>query len=293
MTRAPAKTPAAKKAPARTSPAKAAAKPAAARKPVERGKVVIIGDSHTLAYAEAYTSEPSAYASPAGGLGIAKLFPFNTSLRPFYVPEDGGVAFTHEGARETMTALIGRTAIVPNDPHVYLLSLGGTTVFLRAPIWKAFRPWRTSLKTTQPLSDATMTQVSLDYFKHVIDFFAALKAMGVKVAAVEAPQVRRDDPAVEYIGEAGVLEITRLCRGALFEALADLDVPVIRAPKEASEDDTHALDQGFLRRELWKRDRARDHHHANEAYGRIQLPRMLEQAGVLAKATRPRARKTT
>ncbi|RZJ97546.1 MAG: hypothetical protein EON88_02685 [Brevundimonas sp.] len=281
------------------APTKAPARTPAARKPAEKGKVVIIGDSHTLAYAEAYTSEPAAYPSPTtGGLGIAKLFPFNTSLRPFYVPEEGGVAFTHEGARETMTQLIGRTYILPNDPHVYLLSLGGTTVFLRAPIWKKFRPWRVSKKDTQPISDATMKQVSLDYFKHVIEFFAVLKAMGVKVAAVEAPQVRRDDPALAYIGEEGVLEITRLCRATLFEALGDLDVPVIRAPKEASEDDSQALDQGFLRRELWKRDRARDHHHANEAYGRIQLPRLLEQAGALAKAPRPRApspraRKTT
>jgi hypothetical protein len=247
-------------------------------------KVVIIGDSHTLAYAEAYSAEPTAYPSPtAGGLGIAKLFAFNTALKPFYEPTpDGGLRFTKAEGRETLAQLIGREHFLPNDPNVYLLSLGNTTIFLRAPMWKTYRPWRVAGPKHQPLSDAVMRELSLDFFQHVVGLFRELKAIGVNAAAVEAPQVRADEPTTAYIDPEGILEITRLCRGALFEALEAMDVPIVRSPQEARED-SYEGEQGFLRQDLWKRERGRDHHHANLDYGKIQLPRLLQRAGELAR----------
>ena len=248
-------------------------------------KLIIVGDSHTLAYAEAFNETPDAYVSPlAGGLGIAKLFPCNTALKPFFerTPE-GGLRLLRADAQEILAGLLERDQIIPHDPNVYLFSLGNTTIFLRAAFWKQYRPWRTLAEGARPLSDALIEQLSLDFFKYVIALFAELKAMGVVAAAVEAPPVRFDEPAVAEMGVETVLEITRLSRAALVKALEAMDVPVIRPPHESCEDGSFIGDQGLLKKELWTRDRSRDHHHANWKYGEMNLPRLLQIGAGLAR----------
>lgn len=248
-------------------------------------KLIIVGDSHTLAYAEAFNAAPDAYASPlGGGLGIAKLFPCNTALRPFFerTPE-GGLRLLRADAQETLAQLLGRNQIIPNDPNVYLFSLANTTIFLRAPFWKHYRPWRTPTAGLRPLSDAVVEQLALDFFKYVIALFTELREMGVAAAVVEAPPVRQDEPAIAEMGVETVLEITRLSRGALIKALADLDVTVVRPPEDSCEDGSFIGDQGLLKPELWKRERSRDHHHANWKYGEMNLPRLLQTGAGLAR----------
>ncbi len=153
-----------------------------------------------------------------------------------------------------------------------------TTIFVRMEVWLRHRPWRVWRKGLLPLSDAVVREIALDHFAYVIAFFQALRALGIRFAALEAPPPRRDELSIPDIGSDALLEIDRLGRQAVAEALGAIGVAIVSAPDDAYEG---AAGAGFLRPDFYKIGRD-DFHHANVGFGRMMLPRAFAACAELA-----------
>jgi hypothetical protein len=233
-------------------------------------KTVVIGDSHIVALGNAYRAKPQRYEE-LGDVAFGKLFGFVTTIRPFFDATGEHVTLTDPEAQACLKGLIGVPYFAAGDQNRYVISMAFTTTFfLRLAFWDNFRPWRFGDVSRQPLSDAMVRRIALEHFKHPIGFFAALRERGLSIIALEAPPPRMDDQAgIDKHGRDGFLEVNRLSRESMTEALAAMGVPVIGAPEETLEEAPKGR-FGFLKPEFWN-VKGQDRHHANRQFGHFAL----------------------
>lgn len=231
--------------------------------------IYLIGDSHVRNLGVAYAKAPSNFVTPKDGLVIGKVLKHPTALKPFFAQSSAEVCFQEEALGETLRNIIGASTFRTGDPNYYLICMPYvTTVWLRLNQWRTFEPWRTCKNyKKQPLSDLVIREMVLTHFRYLIDFILALQDLKLNIAVLEAPPPRSDDRAGGYLSGETILELDRLARDTIDEALQD--VPVIRPPAESYDE------LGFLRqcyRQLT------DRHHANDEYGAVMLSEVLNRA---------------
>lgn len=234
-------------------------------------KLLLTGDSHVVALGRALADGPATAAPVAA----CKLFSFPKTLESFFQVVDGQVRLTDAEAVKALRAATGMSHFADRDSKMsYGLSMAYTTsIILWSEQWRTHRPWRTCGAHHQPVSNGAIEQITLHHYRHVFAFFEALIEHRVDFFAIEAPPVRRDDKAIgKTISADAILELDRLVRGFVGVRLRALGVHTIAAPAEAIDPGSNG--HGFLKPAFEERTPG-DHHHANRAYGELQLAEIL------------------
>lgn len=239
-------------------------------------KLVILGDSHVVALGRAYAAKPADFVSPLpGGLAIGKLFSFPIALDTFFDnAHSERVAFCNQQINRKLEQLTGRPYFAVGDENVYVFSMAfTTTLFVRMSVWQKYRPWHVRRGKHRLLSDAVIQELALGHFSNILAFFRALTSLGLRLAALEAPPPRRDDPVISrHLAADALLEIDRLGRAAVRSSLNAMNIPIVNAPSAAYDDSP--VHHGFMRSEFQLA--GNDFHHANTTYGSLVVPSILE-----------------
>lgn len=239
----------------------------------------VLGDSHTVALGQGYRPEMAAEAGLAK-ITIAKLFSSPKTEKQFFTVDADGIGFLDE-ADAALQDATGATRLSRAPDAAFAFMVGFTTTkLIRRDTWRTHAPWRLShVPTDHYLSDAALDQIVRDYNRHVIDFYAAVAALGLKAAAIIAPPPRPDDLAISEVGIAPdiVLAVDAAARRCVAGELQKLSIPMIAPPDEVYDG---APGASFLKLKYGK-PQGRDLHHANKDYGRLMIGHVIAQSAAL------------
>jgi hypothetical protein len=240
-------------------------------------RLLVVGDSHVVALSDAFDADPEGYRRQFGGeVAPARLLTFPVLLEPFFRQEGDGLHLTNRRAGTLLLACSGQAAFRPLFGTVYALSMAfTTTILMRLSFWRQFLPWAHCTEAAQPISDAVLRNIAEAHFRHILDFAAAARELGIALLMVEAPPLRRGELAMHsHFPEAAFLAVDRVARDLIRQRLAALGIPVVAVP-EAVRDPA-----GFLLPEFC-RFAPRDHHHGNAAFGACMLSAVIAAARTL------------
>jgi hypothetical protein len=253
-------------------------------------KILLIGDSHVRALGSSYNLLPveqrRSLQQKIGyeSIKFGQLFSVPLLVKPFFRVIDPGLELTDTDARAKLSELSGRDVFAANDrENVYCFSMAfTTTLILRDIVWRNYCPssvWARGKGTA--ISEAVLQSIIRAHFKWVLDFHRALSAAGICVISIESPPPRSDDLSIARGARADVvLEVDRIARLTIAACLAEIGMPVVRAPSECYQG---AECSGFLKAEYAEMSNG-DLHHANSRFGTLMLPLVLAKAAAIAKA---------
>lgn len=241
-------------------------------------RLLIGGDSHTVAIGRGLKVFRPEATDPQLSAAAFKLFEFPKTTAPFFAFDGERIRWTVETMERNWALLSGAPDLAPDhlaDTTVAMCLGFTTTKFLRRRDWRRHSSWRLRALKLGLVSDALIVQMGLDFFRYNIDFFAAGRALGLEMIAVEAPPVRADEQAITNGAAAeNILDVDKLVRAAVRQRLQDLGVIVLSPPKAAYDP------QRFLKTDFCK-IKENDFHHANEAYGLMVLRQLYDTVGAL------------
>ncbi|KQS54273.1 hypothetical protein ASG17_11530 [Brevundimonas sp. Leaf363] len=237
---------------------------------------MLTGDSHVVALGRGLVQLKREGLVGLPRVAAAKLYSFPQSLRPFFRFDGTRIAFDRPDYSAVMKQLTGSETIGPEHRDLTFALVMGftTTLFVRMKDWDNYAPWRLAKQSGRtPLSDGLVAEIARSHFAQTLDFYRAMMALDLNVLAVEAPQVRGDDPAFATVMQRRiVLELDRLARSAVLGELRDMGVKVVPAL-----DDARAK-TGFLKEE-YSSFTTGDYHHANHRFGRNMLAEIFAAIG--------------
>lgn len=233
--------------------------------------IVIFGDSHVRALAHGYMrlslDDRESIESRLGGVRFAMLGPAFSFAQPFFERTSEGVVFRDPMPQRFARAVGEAGAIIrPDDPREFIVSVGLQTSYIHQP--GILQRWTNGAPEdgAAHVSRAAFGLAVLEYNRHALAFYAALRDMGVKVSALAAPP---PSPSFGLIAAHGdrALALWRAHDETLARELARLGVPIEQPPAIAREADAP---DGFLRPAL--RDTyAPATPHGNGWYGELFL----------------------
>lgn len=218
-------------------------------------KVFITGDSHTGALARGLRS-----LQEQGRVASFKVAPLSAGLlmnERFFEERDGFVEITISDKIRSVSRL-------PVDPSEGVFDWYGLSAPLHVQPIVLDRFFYG--KVPQPFTPALLKRLVLDRKRHSIDLMMALRRLGVRVFAIEAPRTFPYHPKLPN-DLARVGEMETRCRDVVFEELARLDIPVVRLP-------ARALRADGLMSEEFRHERPTDRHHGSAAFGAMMIEEM-------------------
>jgi hypothetical protein len=246
-------------------------------------KLFILGDSHTVALGLGLQRLIGTDALDASDdVRALKVLSSPLLLDPFFELRDGGVRFLDEAAGAALAELTGRDSLSAGDADaVFAFSLGFTAQLLLAqPDWRSFAPWSAGRADgRQLLSSGVVRAIALKHFRHVVDFYRSVRALGLRCLAVASPPLIPGDrwfpPEVD---PELLLEIDLLMRSAMIDALARLGVPTVLPPARVHE----GGDRRRWRDPRYGSFKGAHDGHADAEFGRLMVRRILQAARTMS-----------
>lgn len=239
-------------------------------------KLAIVGDSHVVALGEGLRAMRAAGEVSAENVLVSKLYSGPTSLKPFFTFEDRTICFTDRVLGLRLAQVTGRDTLSEADRGtVFAVSMGlMTTIFTRLSDWDRFVPWQFADSEKSAVSTGTIEAIARDHNRYAVEFYRALLSLGLSCIAIAAPPPRIDEAARARMAPQLLVEIDAIARRVVAHELGALGVSIVRpSPAVYAEGEN----SGLLRPEL-ARYQGDDTHHANQQYGRLMLPRVLDAA---------------
>ncbi len=242
-------------------------------------QLIVLGDSHAVALGAGLAAikgrgEDTGFP---GEVRILKIFSSPTVLKPFFDVKDGAIRIMGRENRERVAVLLDEEPIRPRADRIFAFSMGFTnTRLLRSDMWRSHRVWIASSRAGAHLLSMGMVRaIAAHHHRHVLNFAAATRAVGLNACFVSAPPPRSDDKEILQVmspQEAGLID--HLAREAVEKRLDALCIPWVTPPAEAFDPagGGRFLDKAFFS------ERASDRHHANAAYGEHMLRDIVGQA---------------
>jgi hypothetical protein len=233
--------------------------------------MIIVGNSHVAALKQG--------ADEIGGLDqVLKIAPFGDGAReyePFSSVINGQVVFTVEYSASILRKLTGMNAFDPTCTWGICMGTHNTRVY-DLPFWLKAAPSRIAKPGVRPVSDAVLNEIIEKEQRFRKVFLRQLMETGVKFFIVSAPSPRRDGSAVRRgISLATIKLVDRMARDHFRDWIAKHNVPIVEPPEETIDE------EGFLRDEFAQKLDAKgglDPHHANSAYGKLMVQKILDRA---------------
>jgi hypothetical protein len=240
-------------------------------------RVLVVGDSHVVALAEGAACGIT-YPEGIESVEFAKLFPSPATLEPFFEERAGRIRLLDTEGAETLRGLTGSGDFSAEDRGiVFCLSLGfTTTVLMSLPTWCSHRPWAMAASgPSQLISSAVARAIALEHNRHAVEFYRAMARLGLTCIAISSPPpLIGGDWFRDTADEEVLVEVDRLAREVVQDELFALGVPVVGPPPESYVGNAGA----GLRDPAFKGAGNKGFVHANAAYGRLMLKRVLTAA---------------
>ena len=240
-------------------------------------KIAVLGDSHTVALRLGLAE---LQADPAVDLAVEiharRVLPSPDLIKPFFAELNGEVSFLDPAASEATRKVIGSPGFGPDHGDwIFAFSLGFMTTFLlNLDDWLEFAPWCSARRDRQLISDGVLRAIARRHNRYVLDFYRAIRGLGLRCVAIQAPPPMEGDRWFNHgADEPTILHLDAVFREAIEDELRALGVPTVPIPVAAFDD------RGFRRSEFWSHKVKRDDRvHANAAFGRLMIPEIVKSA---------------
>lgn len=123
----------------------------------------------------------------------------------------------------------------------------------------------------RPISHAAFRQIVLQDQRYVLQLAELLARVGVTPIAISGPGLFRDHAVLRVVTAEHVLAIFNAYRAIMIAELARRDVTIINIPAVCLDAD------GFMNPDF-RHDDAKDHHHANAAFGALMIQAVQDWA---------------
>lgn len=229
-------------------------------------RVSIIGDSHISALSRAYEFVRAEGSWPEGfdiSFGGASAREWKTGG---FIDHGDQVEFTSERFRK----MFGVGLVKQGKAGRRIVGLD--ILYHSAPVWRN-RQWLNHVPmgmTGTRLSSNVIEQIILDDQETNLKLAAALRRMGMRIFAIEAPRPFISHLAITRGGlnPDVVAKVDGLYRGTIRAALDGLSVPTLTVPPDC-------FDAAGFMKPGYKSETAGDQHHANAGFGIEMLQRMI------------------
>lgn len=200
------------------------------------------------------------------------VFPLGTAdneEHPFSTVENGRVFLTNRRFRKKLKQFFGFTTFEPDQRWGLCLGDHHARIF-HNPLWERAAPSWMNMKGMQPISEDLFTRIYENDQKHIYAFLEQLVETGVRPFVISSPWPVRQD--VELTGIRTAPEIAKAidtrARVLFAKWLSERGIEIVTPPAETADDD------GMLKPEYAKG--GDDPYHANFAYGRLMMRKVLE-----------------
>jgi hypothetical protein len=233
--------------------------------------IIIVGNSHVAALQQG--------ADQIEGVGqVLKIAPFGDGAReyePFSAVVNGQVVFTVEFSAQILLKLTGKNSFDPSCTWGICMGTHNTRVY-SLQFWQTAAPSIIAGPRSRPVSNAVLEEIFAkeQIFRKV--FLSQLLETGVKFLIVSAPSPRRDgSAAIRGVPLATIEKLDRMARDHFRKWIGERNIPIVEPPEETMDE------QGFLLDEFAQKTSVfggPDPHHANSAYGKIMVQKILDSA---------------
>jgi hypothetical protein len=239
----------------------------------------ILGDSHILALRDAAVQAGNGgFRSRHGQIRIGQLGHGYSFLEPFFAVEGRDVAFTQDAARTTFQKLNQDLppVIVPNDPRRFVFVFGLYPSFgFNAEHWTTHTAaiWAND---RQFVTRSAFTAIIEETVKQPLAFFRRLAAMDVRFSVASCCPVPANYHRLarkSNFADREVAHIYNRFRDHVGARLGELGIVCHLPPAEVYDADGAMLDT-FAK--------SPGDYHANSAYGKLMLSKILQETDVLA-----------
>lgn len=237
-----------------------------------RRKVLIVGDSLTVALKEGYRKLRSSAQFPTDlDLSIVPLCGGAYLRMPFFIEKDGVALMTAAEAAKNFPQLP-----LAGEPPIYgFCGSLHTTRVLRDIDWSKHAP--VEVATTEvPISSGLLEEIIYEDVKYVIAFLDVLMRSGASQFVVESPRPFRHHPMFTRARSDVLLCVDRAYRGLVRREMDRRNIPVVSVPAECLDAEGAMLD-------IYKHPNEKDFHHGNEIFGTLMMVQVIEHLSTLSK----------
>lgn len=208
------------------------------------------------------------------------VFPLGTAdneTQAFSMVENGRVVMTNRRFRNKLKQYFGFSAFERGQRWGLCIGDHHARIF-HNPTWQTAAPSWMNLKDMTPISEALFERIFEQDQKHIHAFIDQVLEVGVQPFVISAPWPVRPDPELTGIHNAPEImkAVDTRARVLFAQWLAERGIEIVTPPVEAADQD------GMLKPEYTKA--SDDPYHANFAYGRLMIKKILEHE---AKAASP------
>jgi hypothetical protein len=236
-----------------------------------RRKLVILGDSHTIALKSALQQKIE--TNGFGSIDVQDLSFGYKFFEPFYEKDENSVRFIDERAIQMLEKINLGPTISRNDDRLFGFCFGfhpsGTMLHTR---WAKHSPSLATSKdfVSQAIIDATVSDLN----KHIYGFFRHLKTLNVSFFAICCPPLPKGfmtDERKRVAIDQDILTYHRSFIASAGRHLQDIGIPFIKQPQESISD-------GWLA-EDFSANQVEGDYHANAKYGSLILEQITTEYG--------------
>ncbi|RYG75906.1 MAG: hypothetical protein EON59_17700 [Alphaproteobacteria bacterium] len=154
-------------------------------------KAVVMGDSHSLALADAPGRE-------FDGLDCFPWFSLPAMGEDFFTRDGKSLRFARRFYTPRFQAIFGKRRFKGpwNDLRIGLVMGFATSRVIRDPSWMSYRPWSSPSRGTHKISSEAIKAIGVAQNRPIVDCFSAMRAIGAPIFAVSAPPLRRQEKAI-------------------------------------------------------------------------------------------------
>lgn len=227
-------------------------------------KVLILGDSLTVALNQGYRQLKSAGTIPAGvDLSIRPLCGGAFLKTPFFVEKEGVAHMVADEAVKNFPQLP-----LPGENPIYgFCGSLHTTRVLRGIDWSNHAPAEVATSEV-PISSALFEAIVEDDQKYILAFLDVLLGSGARLFVIESPRPFRHHPMFACARPEVLLHVDRAYRNFVRRELDRRNVPVIAVPEACIDPQGAMLD-------VYKHPNEKDFHHGNEAFGALMMAEVV------------------
>lgn len=239
----------------------------------------IVGDSHIIAMVDAMNQpgKSSTFSSRHGPIRMGQLGHGYNFLEPFFSFNDDGVYFTQPPAHEIFSRMNrdGSSSIVRNDPRRFIFVFGLYPSFgFNAEHWTKHSA-ATWSKNRQFVSKSAFNKIIDNVLQEPMSFFHRLKEINVKFSVASCcpvPASYQHNTNNTVFAENEVAHIYNSFRDRAVNLLTSMGVTTHLPPDEVYDVNGAMLD---------KFSKSPRDYHANPAYGRLMLEKILSEVDTL------------
>lgn len=233
-------------------------------------KAIVTGDSHCTAIRRGIAELAQAGELPdAPAIEVRPLGSARRMASPFFRETAAGIAIVDTPDAKRGRKIVTLDAIpAPDgapDTRYCLCAPFHTARLWRDAHWRLHAPARLAVDEA-PVSDSLIRRAAWSDQQHTFAFIDALLRRGVRLLVIESPRPFRAHRVLLKIRPEVAIHVDGIYRAMVREELERRAVPIMDLPPECYDAD------GFMLPEYASEA---DQHHANAAYGRLAVLRLL------------------